>query len=250
MHCTCGECPGRLPLLQGDDPATEKGEYQEGEDKPDVAEVKEPEPLPKPPEPVAALEPEVKKPEVKPKPEIKPKPEVKPKPKPKEKPKIEVSKTKVVRRSPSNVKPEKRVRLTEAEIRRLLNQGARTAARASLSEQDLRRVIQSGIKLSDQGAPLTEEMLYLELIRATMYSAWNQPSSAAANGLVTKVEINLNPDGSITGNQMVRGSGSPAMDDSVLKAVNSVRRISGVPASFLERHRNITIAFQLTDADA
>ena len=114
-----------------------------------------------------------------------------------------------------------------------------------MTDEQLRRVLNSDIQLG-QGAALSEEDLYLDLVRQTMYKVWAQPTSVSIDGLVTKVDISLQLDGSISERRLVRPSGNATMDASVMKAANSVSRIPGLPGSFIQKHRTITVAFELT----
>ncbi len=194
-------------------------------------EVKTPDPEPEPdkddiPEP--EKKPEVKKPV--------PKPEVR---KP-DKPKIEVSRKLVKRNSKTS-----KTRLTAAEIQRLLDRGAKIGNKSNLSDADLRRLLNSDTRFGD-GNPATREMVYLDVIKQTMYSAWDQPTSLGIAGLVTRVEFTFSPDGTIAGCRLSGPSGNSTMDDSAMRAARSVRRISGVPAEFFLSHRRITVAFELT----
>jgi TonB family protein len=197
--------------------------------------------VPKPPPDEKDIpEPEKPKP---PKEEPKPKPPAPkpPKPEPKKPNKIEVSK-KLVRRQPTS---QRRSKLTAEELQRLLDRGARTGSKATLSDDDLRRALNSDMRFSP-GNPMSQELLYLEMVRQALYKSWNQPASLGVAGLVTQMEITVQPNGTILGSRVLAGSGNRVMDDSVVRAVQSVRRIYGVPASFFEGHRRIRVAFELT----
>lgn len=156
-----------------------------------------------------------------------------------EKPKIEVSK-KLVRRNRTS-----KTKLTEAEVQRLLDRGAKIGNKSTLSDADLRRLLNSDTRFGD-GNPVTKELVYLDIIKQTMYRAWDQPTSLGIAGLVTRVEFTFSPDGGISGCRLTGPSGNATMDESAMRAARSVRRISGVPADFFISHRRITVAFELT----
>ena len=172
------------------------------------------------------------------------KPETKPKavkkPEAKESGKIKISKT-VVRRQMPNGKG----KLTPEEVRKLLERGAKLGKKSSLSEADMRRLLNGDTKFGD-GSPISQEFVVLDMVRQAMYRAWNQPTDIGIAGLVTKVELTFSSDGAIVGSRMVNSSGNKAMDASVMQAVQSVHRVSGLPATFLSSHRRIPVSFELT----
>jgi TonB family protein len=88
--------------------------------------------------------------------------------------------------------------------------------------------------------------LYLELVRATLYRAWDQPTQIGVAGLVARVELSLSSDGSVSASRLLSGSGNAVMDESVMRAVRAVHRIPGLPAEFALSHRRIAVAFELT----
>ena len=152
--------------------------------------------------------------------------------------KIEVNKT-LVRR------PVKRKsNLTAAEVQRLLDQGAKIG-KPTLSDRDLRNLLNSDRRYGE-GKSMTQDMVYLDAIKQTMYRAWDQPTSLGIAGLVARVEFTFNPDGSISGSRLTSPSGNPTMDDSVMRAAKSVRRVTGVPADYFISHRRIAVVFELT----
>lgn len=209
-------------------------DMDEDTDKPEKEEVKTPEPEPEPdkddiPEPDKKPE---KKPEVR-------KPEVKKEVKKPAKTKVEVSKKLVVRNRKSKTK------LSSAEVQRLLDRGGKIGNKASLSDADLRRLLNSDTRFGN-GNPATQELVYMDVIKQAMYRAWDQPTSLGVAGLMAKVEFSFSPDGGISGSRLASPSGNATMDESVMRAARSVRRISGVPAEFFLSHRRITVAFELT----
>ncbi len=206
--------------LEDDKPEPKEEETTPPEPEPDKDDIPEPDKKPE-------KKPEVKKPV--------PKPEVKKPPKPK----IEVSK-KLVRRNKTS-----KTKLTAAEIQRLLDRGTKIGNKASLSDADVRRLLNSDSRFGN-GNPATRELVYLDVVKQAMYRAWDQPTSLGIAGLVTRVEFSFSPDGGISSSRLTGPSGNSTMDESVLRAARSVRRISGVPAEFFLSHRRITVAFELT----
>jgi len=164
--------------------------------------------------------------------------------KPATKNKIEVSTKKVTRsKSPGGGKS----KLTAAEVQRLLDRGAKIG-KPTLSDKDLRTLLNSDTRFGD-GNAMTQEAVYLDIIKQTMYRAWDQPTSLGIAGLVARVEFSFNSDGSISSCKMAAASGNSTMDESVMRAARAVRRINGVPPTYLLSHRRITVAFELTGGD-
>jgi periplasmic protein TonB len=185
--------------------------------KPKPPEPKPPEPAPKP----EVVEPEPSKDEI---PDL-----TKPPPKP-DKPKVEISKVKVRRpadAAPAPKAPKQRPP-TAAEIKAMLEGG-----------------LPRGVDHGPTGAGLPNDW-YLTYVRDTMHDAWLQPGGLAASaGLAASVKIRVMRDGSIASRALVRPSGNTMLDDSAMKAVQSVPRLRPLPSDYREPYRDITIAFQL-----
>ena len=180
-----------------------------------------PPPAPDTPEPPA---PEPPKPE--PKEDIAV-PDKKPeaKPKPPEPPKSIKETNRVVRK---NAPIPKDKPLSEAEIKALLARGARIGDTTSIP--------------SDNQIALGA---YYNHVRERMYAVWQQPSALSSlPGLSADVLITVTPDGRITGRSLSRSSGNGLMDDSVMKAVNSVKALRQLPAGH-KRPVDISITFEL-----
>jgi TonB family protein len=155
-------------------------------------------------------------------------------------PKIKVSDKLVKRPLPGG-----KGKLTAEEVRKLLERGAKIGNKSTLSEADMRRLLNSDSRFGE-GSAVTQEFIVLDMVRQAMYRAWNQPTDIGIAGLVTRVELTFNPDGTIVGSRMTSSSGNKTMDASVLRAVESVRRVSGLPSGYLSSHRRIPVAFELT----
>jgi TonB family protein len=176
------------------------------------------------------------------------KPRKKPDAKPKEPPKPEVKKTGGIKISRTLVKksmPNGKGKLTPEEVRKLLERGAKLGKKSSLSEADMRRLLNGDSRFGD-GSPISQEFVVLDMVRQAMYRAWDQPTDIGIAGLVTKVELTFSSDGAIIGSRLMNSSGNPVMDASVMRAVQSVRRVSGLPPSYLSSHRRIPVSFELT----
>ncbi len=177
---------------------------------PDTPEPPAPEPpKPEPPEDIAVPD--------------QPKPPEPPKPKP---PQTIRQTNRVVRTGP----PPKDKPLSAAEIEALLKKGAKIGDTTSIPDS-------SQLAL---GA-------YYNHVHERMYAVWQQPSQLKnLPGLQTVVTISVEPDGRITGRRKIRSSGNDLMDESVMKAVNSVKALRALPVGH-RRAVDIDITFEITD---
>lgn len=102
---------------------------------------------------------------------------------------------------------------SEAEIARLLKIGAHIGETTSIPDDDN-----------------LDTAVWQNKIHDRMYAAWQLPPQLEnLPGLSTVVTITVNPDGIIAARRKTRGSGNDLMDDSVMKAVNSVRSLPPLP---------------------
>jgi TonB family protein len=85
---------------------------------------------------------------------------------------------------------------------------------------------------------------YYLLIKDAMDRAWTQPSQLQGH-LSCVVFIRIQRDGTISYVWFDQKSGNPVMDDSVLSAVNSVRRIRPLPPGLGNAYVDIPVAFEL-----
>ena len=122
-------------------------------------------------------------------------------------------------------------------------------ARPALTPEQIRDRLSCGLS-AGPSAPARDEFpfgWYVSLVKQTMYEAWVQPSGlSASSGLTVQVLIRVERDGTITRRQMVKPSGHPLMDESVMRAVESVRKLRPLPEQYRGAYRDITIEFELT----
>ena len=184
-----------------------------------------PPPAPDSPEPPSPEPPRPKPPEDIALPDKKPEP-----PKPAEqKPPRDIRQTNRVVRRPDAPLPKDKP-LSEAEIAALLKRGARIGDTTSIP--DASQIPMAG---------------YFEHVHRRMYAAWEQPAQLKnLPGLRTIVTITVEPGGRVTARRQARSSGNALMDDSVMKAVQSVSALNPLPPG----RRNavdIDITFELSD---
>ncbi len=154
----------------------------------------------------------------------KPKPE---KPKRKE---IKVSKRIVVINQPSVKTPEK-VKPTSTK-------------KNDLTEEQVKKLLEMGAKPSDHTSVPGERERCLSIIYNKLYAAWRRPaisSSEVSRG--AEITIYLGDNGYITKYVLSRSSGNKLLDASAESAAKAVRRIPGLPASFIKQNKSLTINF-------
>lgn len=88
---------------------------------------------------------------------------------------------------------------------------------------------------------------YYQQVYDRMYSAWIQPSQLKSlPGLSADVRIVVEPNGKITSRTKASGSGNEMMDESVMRAVQSVKELPPPPGS-IRSTREIVVTFVLGD---
>ncbi len=120
----------------------------------------------------------------------------------------------------------------------------RDPAPAPLTAQDILKTLKKDDPPPRQVASGDEFAHYLAGVRTVLYNAWRQPQGLAGTP-VTQAQIRVQRDGLITQRKIIVSSGNKAMDESVMRALESVTRLSRLPPECGERE-DITIAFELT----
>ena len=118
-----------------------------------------------------------------------------------------------------------------------------------LSEAEIARLLKMGATISDTTSIPDEGRLslaaYFNTVRERLYAVWQQPSQLASlPGLSADVRITVEPGGRITARVQTRSSGNALMDDSVMKAVNSVTALPPLPVGH-RRPVDIAVTFEL-----
>lgn len=161
-------------------------------------------------------------------------------PEPARKSKGQVDASKKLVKKPLKTAPKKQLlKLSESEIKRMLGEGVVPAGSTAVG-------IGAGL---GGGGTFHPYAWYYNQIKSAIYEVWQQPSSLVGKkGLVTTVEIRVQRDGRITRKKIASPSGNAQMDDSVLRALESVNRFPELPAGFGGLYKDITIDFELTEA--
>lgn len=113
-----------------------------------------------------------------------------------------------------------------------------------LSQEEIARLLALGATPGNRNTIPEGDTLAFEVIRRKLYQAWTQPASVPRN-LTAVVEIHMNASGDVLARRLIRGSGNAVMDQTVMEAVQAVRRIEGLSADFLNRWRKVSITFEL-----
>jgi TonB family protein len=117
--------------------------------------------------------------------------------------------------------------------------------RKRLSDEEIARRLALGATPSNRDLMPEGDALDFEVIRRRLYKAWAQPGSASSR-ISAEVEIRLNNTGTIISRRLLRPSGNPVMDKSVMEAVQSVFRIDGLNPGFVDRKGGrVTITFEV-----
>lgn len=190
--------------------------------------------------------PQVRDPEAVPVPE-KTKPKVQPA---ENKPKPEFKKGKIVHREAPEKKrnivekPKQKVQLPK----RLAVSHVKTDG-PKLSEAEIRKLLEAGARPSDHTSiPASERDRCFSLIYGAIKKAWICPDSSALSAREPEIEFSLGPGGTIGNVRLVRSSGNDALDQSVLGAARAVRSVSGLTPAFIRANPRLTVAFSLEGA--
>jgi TonB family protein len=144
--------------------------------------------------------------------------------------------------------PRKRkpIKVSRRKVRRAVAEPARPPK--ALSREEVRKLLAQGAKLGDHTSIPDEDARGFEAVRQALYQVWDQPAAEEAAGAVAEVSIRLAADGAVTERTLSRASGLPALDASVMRAVKAVDRIHGLTASFLRRHKVVTVSFKVEES--
>ena len=86
---------------------------------------------------------------------------------------------------------------------------------------------------------------YFEMLHDRFYSRWEQPVGLGQEAATT-VKLRILQDGTIASREMVKSSGSPQMDESVMSAAQKVLQIDPLPAGLgTGDHFDVNVAFKV-----
>ena len=152
--------------------------------------------------------------------------------------------------SPEKIGREKTGHKIQKSAKKIKRPQGGTVQKSNLSADEIRRLLAAGARISDRTSiPMGDlwEAGYYNHVHEMMYRVWNQPASLSAGaGLSAEVLIRVQRDGAIVSRKIARSSGNSLMDESVMKAVQSVTRLKPLPAQFSASYKDIRILFELT----
>lgn len=157
------------------------------------------------------------------------------------------------KQEPKKVEPAKKPKAVEKQTNRVTKTNTTLEPPKQsepLSEEKIREILAPGTPVSDPGVPGKGESNpildgYYEQVFSRMYAAWIQPPQLRSlPGLSVDVRITVDPEGKILSRVKTRGSGNELMDDSVMKAVHSVKRLSTLPIGY-RKPMEIIVTFVL-----
>lgn len=128
---------------------------------------------------------------------------------------------------------------------RRVTRGEPRATEPQLSEEDIRRLLAEGATVSDRTVIPSLDAQGMARVREVLYRAWQEPARSEAGRAEAILLIELGSGGQIVNSRLASASGNAILDQSVLQAVSRVQRISGLPAGFEERHRELRISFRV-----
>ena len=98
---------------------------------------------------------------------------------------------------------------------------------------------------SGSGGGISQFGWYTEMIHDRYYSRWEQPVGIGEDVLTT-VRLRIMKDGTIAKHEMVKSSGNPQMDESVISAVDKVKQIDPLPAGLGNgEYFDLNVAFKV-----
>ena len=212
----------------------------------------DPNPPPKPEEAKPEPKPQVKEPEPKiEQPKVEAVEQVKEKPKPKEKPNLR-EKAKLIKTPP---KPKEKLDLRKnakkVDAPPMKKTGKATAADKPLTAAEFLKKMNEGYRIGARNQLATsEEQRCVSLIAQAIKREWNKESFKWYPGLKPlQVSLKLGPGGSVRGFTILAGSGDRDVDRTAQSALNRLKSIPGLSATFLENFPEIALLMEPTQGE-
>ncbi len=118
-----------------------------------------------------------------------------------------------------------------------------------LSDEEIRKLLEKGARPSDHTSiPASESERCLALIFNAVKRAWICPDASAITGREPKIEFTLGAGGTLGNVRLVASSGNAEFDQSVVSAAKAVRFVSGLTPGFIRENPRVTITFALEGA--
>ena len=146
---------------------------------------------------------------------------------------------------PPKVPPKKTPRRKIEPSQRRVTRHGETERQTKLSPEEIERLLAEGARPSDRTRIPDADARGFARVRAAFYDVWVQPSRAEVGGLTAEAAIVFGTGGRVISGRLSRPSGNAVLDNSVRRALNAVRQITGLPSGFAERHREMSVAFRV-----
>lgn len=145
------------------------------------------------------------------------------------------------RRDPPPPKPPRKIETSSKRVTR----DSATKRESRLTPEEIKRLLAEGARPSDSTRIPGDDARGLARVQAAFYEVWVQPSRTEAGDRSAEATIVLGTGGLVISGRLSQPSGNAVLDNSVNRALNAVKQVSGLPSGFVERHREITVAFRL-----
>lgn len=102
-------------------------------------------------------------------------------------------------------------------------------------------------KTGGGGNGTSELAWYFEMLHDRFYSRWLQPTSLIRSDtdFTTTVRLKIAKDGTVASRELVKSSGNPVMDESVMLAANKVTQVDPLPAGLGGDAYEVNLQFKL-----
>ena len=210
----------------------------------------DPNPPPKPEEAKPEPKPQVKEPEPEKieQPKVKAVEQIKEKPKPKEKPNLR-DKAKLIKTPP---KPKEKLDLRDkakkVDAPPMKKTGKATAHDKPLTQEEFMRKMNEGYRIGARNQLAgSEEQRCISIIAQAIKREWNKESFKWYPGLKPlQVSLKLGAGGRVLGFRILAGSGDRDVDRTAQSALNRLKSIPGLSATFLEHFSEIALLMEPT----
>ena len=101
------------------------------------------------------------------------------------------------------------------------------------------------VKLGDPNGEGEGQGQFIEILKSIYFNNWREPSDATVEDGVVKVTVTVARDGSVMSARITKSSGDPAVDRSVQRTLDSVKKIVPFPPGWKESERQFPISFSL-----
>jgi outer membrane biosynthesis protein TonB len=151
-------------------------------------------------------------------------------------------------------KPEKPQETLEQRLARMRdsttkikNPPPRNNGRTDRRPNNWKELLNAGYKPgpTNQGLDASEEGRCLTLIQQAFYKNWDRPAWTSSMGIM-HLDVKFGPGGRVLGYSLKKSSGDSSADRTVLAAASRVSSVRGLSSSFLEKHKIVTVRFEVT----